>query len=88
MKTDADYADDLALLTNTSVQAECLLHSREQAARGLDINSDKKVLCFKQDNAISTISVKTLKFEHFTYLGSNISSTESDVIGKAWDNIA
>ena len=30
--TDADYADDIALLANTPVQAESLLHSLEKAA--------------------------------------------------------
>ena len=29
---DADYADDLVLLTNTPAQAEYLLHSLKQAA--------------------------------------------------------
>ena len=40
---DADYADDLSLLTNTPTQAEFLLHSLEQAARdiGLYVNADK-----------------------------------------------
>ena len=46
-----------------------------------------KFICFKQEGAISTLSVKPLKLvDLFTYLGSNISSTESDVnihIGKA-----
>ena len=31
--TDADYADDLVLLSNTSAQATSLLHNLEQAAR-------------------------------------------------------
>ena len=45
---DADYADDLMLLTNTPVQAECLLHSLEQATKGIDhyVNSDKTVHMF------------------------------------------
>ena len=33
--TDADYADDLALLANTPNQAETLLHSLERAAAGI-----------------------------------------------------
>ena len=37
--TDADCADDLVLLTNTSVQAESLLHSLEKAARGFHVNA-------------------------------------------------
>ena len=32
--TDANYADDIAILTNTPDQAETLLHSLEQAAAG------------------------------------------------------
>ena len=33
--TDADDADDIALLANTPVQAEILLHNLEQAAAGI-----------------------------------------------------
>ena len=52
----------------------------------LYVNSDKtKFMCFEQDG--TTLNVKPLKlFDHLTYLGSNISSAESDVnirIGKA-----
>ena len=37
-------------------------------------------MCFKRYEAISTLSVRLLKFvEKFTYLGSNISSIKSDV---------
>ena len=32
---EADYADDLPLLANTPAHAESLLHSQEQAARGI-----------------------------------------------------
>ena len=35
--TDADYADDLALLANTPNQAEKLLHSLERAAAGIGL---------------------------------------------------
>ena len=48
-------------------------------------------MCFKQKGAISTQNDKPLKFiDQFTYLGSNISSTESDVnirLEKAWNVI-
>ena len=37
LMTNADYTDDLALLTNTPAQAESLLHSLEQAARGIGL---------------------------------------------------
>ena len=33
--TDADYADDIALLANTPAQAETLLHSLERTAAGI-----------------------------------------------------
>ena len=36
--TDADYADDIALLAYTSDQAETLLHSLEQAAAGMGLH--------------------------------------------------
>ena len=38
-----DYADDIALRTNTPAQAETLLHSIERAAGGigLHVNADK-----------------------------------------------
>ena len=40
---DADYADDIALLANTSTQTESLLHCLKQAASGigLHVNADK-----------------------------------------------
>ena len=36
--TDADYADDIAILANTHKQAETLLHSLEQAAAGIGLH--------------------------------------------------
>ena len=88
---DIDSADYPALLTNTPVQAECLLHSLEQAARGIDLymNLDKtEFMCFKQAGAISALNGRPLKLVNpFTYLGSSISSIERNVnicIGKAW----
>ena len=35
--TDADYAEDIAILANTPNQAETLLHSLERAAAGIDL---------------------------------------------------
>ena len=61
-----------------------------QAARGIGLymDADKtEFMCFKQDEAIFTLSDKALKFvDLFTYFSSNISSTESKVnihLGKA-----
>ena len=55
---------------------------------GLYANSDKtEFMCFNQDGTISSLNEKPLKLiDPFTYFGSNISSTESDLnihIGKA-----
>ena len=54
--TDADYADDLPFVANTTVQAKSQLHSLEQAARGIGlyVNSDITVYFFNQDGAISS----------------------------------
>ena len=85
---DTDYADDLVLLANTPAQAESLQHSLEQAAGSIShyMNSIE-FTCFKWKRAISTLSVSPLKLDQFTYLGSNISSTDSDIntfLVKVW----
>ena len=57
--TDADYADDLALLANTPNQAETLLHSLEWAAAGigLHVNAHKtECICYNQTGNITTLS--------------------------------
>ena len=49
--TDADYADDIAILTNTPNQAETLLHTLERAAAGigLHVNAHKtEYMCYNQ----------------------------------------
>ena len=59
--SDADYADDLALLANSPAQAKSLEHSLKQAAigAGLYLNSDKtKFMYFNQDCAIFSINIK------------------------------
>ena len=48
--TDADYADDIAILTNTPNQAETLLHSLERviAGIGLHVNAQKtEYMCYR-----------------------------------------
>ena len=62
--TDADYADDIAFLTNTLSQAKCLLHSLEQAAAciGLYVNADKtEYMCFNKRGDIYTLRSGLLK---------------------------
>ena len=89
--TDIDYADDLALTSNTILEANELLHSLESAAReiGLHINAKKtEFMCYNQTGTIISLDGKPIKqVVDFTYLGSNIQSTEKDINirkGKAW----
>ena len=76
-------------LANIPAQAEFLLHSLEQVARGIDlyVNSDKaEFMRFNQDCDI-LLNGKFLKLvNYFTYPSSNIPFTESNeniCIGKA-----
>ena len=80
--TDADYADDTALLTNTFAQTESLLHSLEQAAEGisLHVNADKTVyMCFNQRSNISTLWNK--------WTSSPTSEDINTQLAKAWTAI-
>ena len=91
--TDADYADDIALLANTPIQAESLLHSLERVAGGIGLNGniDKtEYMCFNQRGDISTLNDGALKLlDKFTYLESSVSSAENDNmrLAKAWTAI-
>ena len=81
--TDADYADDIAILANTPAQAETLLLSLDRAATGIGLhfNAHKtEYMCFNQTGDISTPDGTSLKqVDKFTHLGSSISSTEADI---------
>ena len=81
--TDADYADDIAILANTPDQAETLLHSLERAAAGIGlyVNAHKtEYMCYNQTGDISTLKGTPLKLvDKFTYLGSSVESTEKDI---------
>ena len=90
--TDADYADDIAILANTPNQAETLLHNLERAGIGLCVNAHKtEYMCYNQTGDISTLDGTPLKLvDKFTYLGSSVSSTEKDIdtrLTKAWTAI-
>ena len=84
--TDADYADDIALLANTPAQAETLLYSLELVASGIGlyVNTDKtEYMCFYQRGDISTLNGSSLKLAN----KFSVSSTETDIYtrqGKAW----
>ena len=81
--TDADYADDIAILANTPNQAEILLHNLEQAAAGIGLHDNAhktEYMCFNQTGDISTLDGTSPKLvEKFTYLGISVSSTEKDI---------
>ena len=92
--TDADYADGIALLANTTAQTESLLHSLERVTGGigLHVNIDKtEYMCFNQRGGISTLNGGSLKhLDKFTYHGSSVSSTENVIntrLTKAWTAI-
>ena len=56
--TNADYADDIAILANTPNQAETLLHSLKWATAGigLHVNAHKmEYICYNQTGDISTL---------------------------------
>ena len=92
--TDADYADDIAILENAPNQAETLLHSLERATAGIGlyVNEHKtEYMCYNQTGDISTLDGTSLKLlDKFTYLGSSAASTEKDIdtrLTKAWTAI-
>ena len=74
--TDADYADDIAILANTPNQAETLLYSLERAAAGIGlyVNAhETEYVCYNQTGDISTQNGTPLKLvDKFTYLGSSV----------------
>ena len=91
---DVKYANDIALLANTSTQAKTLLHFLEWAAAGigLHINADKmEFMSFNQTGDISILNGSSLKLvDKFIYQGSSVSSTETDInlwLAKAWTSI-
>ena len=91
--TDADYADDIEILANTPTQAKTQLHGLERVAVDIDlqVNADKtEYMCFNQTGDISLNGTSLKLVNKFTYLGSSVSSTETDIstrLSKAWTAI-
>ena len=92
--TNADYANDIAILANTPNQAKTLLHSLERTATGIGfhVNAHKtEYMYFNQKGDISTLDRSSLKLvDKFTYRGSSVSSTKKDIdtrLMKAWTAI-
>ena len=79
---DAECTDNIVLLANTPTQAESLLHSLEQEARGmgLHMNTGKTVYMYFNQGDISTLKSSSLKLvDKFMYFRSSVSSTEIDI---------
>ena len=78
--TDGDH---IAILANKYIQAESLLHSREQTTGdiGFQVKANKiELMSFKLEGVISTLSGERLKLVNkITCIGSSATSTESDV---------
>ena len=78
--TDLDFADDLALLSDTIQNAESLLHDLEEAAHlvGLSLNARKTEFMqinIEDDSVIKALDGTTLKtVEDFKYLGSYVAN--------------
>ena len=79
---------DLVLLANVPAQAESLLHNLDYTAKdiGLYVNPDEtEFMCCNQDGAISSLNAKLSKLvDQFIYLGSNITSPESECQHMYW----
>ena len=95
--TDADFADDIALISNSIENAQTLLNSLESAANcvGLYLNDSKTEYMnyTKSNNSIDNMIIKTVKgyilkrVNDYKYLGSFASSSEKDFNarkGMAW----
>ena len=70
---DADFADHIALLTNTTAQTESQQHNLKRAAGGISVhvNSDKtEYMCFNQRGDISILNCGSLKSldDHLFYV--------------------
>ena len=92
--TDADYADDLALLSNNSYNSQKILHILEKSVAfiGLRVNASKtEYMCCNQDGPIETLNKTPLKkVDGFMYIGINITSTEKDAlitISNVWSTL-
>ena len=88
--TEADQADGIAILAHAPAQAETLQH--DAAVIGLHVNAQKtEYICYNQTGDISTLNGCSLKLvDKFNYLGSSVSSTETDIdtwLLKAWADI-
>ena len=92
--TDTDFADDIALISESLANAQSLLNALEQASNcvGLYLNESKTEF-FNMCHSDNDFIIKTLNntilniVSDYVYLGSYISSSEKDFLtrkGMAW----
>ena len=85
MLTDLDFADDIALVSETTDQAQKMLQNVEKATSkvGLYLNAAKtEVMLFNQttDSNLTSRSGETIKaVKNFKYLGAWMSSSQDDI---------
>ena len=92
--TDADFADDIALISHSLEHTQDLLQSLEQTSNGVGLYLNKtKTKCMNRclsnnNNPVKTLNGTSLKqVEDYKYLGSYISSSDKDFNtrkGMAW----
>ena len=92
--TDADSADNTALLANTLTQSESLLYRLQESPGKISvhINGDKiEYMFLNQEGNMLTLNGGSIKLEDkFTYLDGSVSSTKIDFymrLVKAWTSI-
>ena len=92
--TDANYADDIALLPNAPTQAKILRCCLEWAAAGIGLHvyaHKTEYMYFNQKGDISTLNGSSLKLvAKFTYQESSVLSTKTNIntqLAKAWTAI-
>jgi hypothetical protein len=83
--TDLDFADDIALLSDTAAQAQQLLRNVENAALRVGLHMNAKKTQFMVYNQPTDVEIQTVdgsllqEVKDFKYLGSWVGSTEQDI---------
>ena len=83
--TDLDFADDIALLSDTAAQAQELLRNVENAALRVGLHMNAKKTQFMVYNQPTRVKIHTVdgscleEVKDFKYLGSWVQSTEQDI---------
>ena len=83
--TDLDFADDIALLSDTASQAQELLENVEKAALRVGLHMNAKKTQFMTFNQPHEVQIKTQdgsylkEVQDFKYLGAWMRSTETDI---------